>query len=335
VARTEDDTWDLASSVGTTATMVAAARAMASKDARLPIDDPFAEPLVRAVGIPFFVDMIDGRLDLAQLGDGGAERAQAMVAGMAMRTKFFDEYFAAATDRGIRQAVILASGLDSRAYRLPWPQGTVVYEIDQPAVIEFKTATLAELGAEPTATRRPVGIDLRGDWPEALRAAGFDAAAPTAWLAEGLLIYLPPEAQARLLDTITGLSAAGSATATEYVPGIVDFDTERARGIAAGMRAHGFVVYFHGSTRERDGTAGRARLGRRRCARKRPARPQRTSAAGSRRRRSARRDHLRQRNTLEPALPQPQRMGAVERALAAFDHPDRRRYQQPRRDVPE
>jgi methyltransferase (TIGR00027 family) len=240
VARTEDDTWDLASSVGTTATMVAAARAMASKDARLPIDDPFAEPLVRAVGIPFFVDMIDGRLDLAQLGDGGAERAQAMVAGMAMRTKFFDEYFAAATDRGIRQAVILASGLDSRAYRLPWPQGTVVYEIDQPAVIEFKTATLAELGAEPTATRRPVGIDLRGDWPEALRAAGFDAAAPTAWLAEGLLIYLPPEAQARLLDTITGLSAAGSATATEYVPGIVDFDTERARGIAAGMRAHGF-----------------------------------------------------------------------------------------------
>ena len=239
MARTDDDTWDLASSVGATATMVAAARAMASKDPRRLIDDRFAEPLVRAVGIPFFVDMIDGRLDLSQLGDGGPERAQAMIAGMAMRTKFFDEYFAAASARGIRQAVILASGLDSRAYRLAWPAGTVVYEIDQPAVIEFKTATLAGMGAQPTATRRTVGIDLRDNWPAALRAAGFDPSAPTAWLAEGLLIYLPPEAQDRLLDTVTGLSAAGSAAATEYVPGIVDFDTERASTMAADLRSRG------------------------------------------------------------------------------------------------
>ena len=238
-ARTDTDTWDLASSVGATATLVAAARAMASKDPRGLIDDPFAEPLVRAVGIEFFVDMIDGRLDLSQLGDGGAERAQAMIAGMAMRTKFFDEYFTAASARGIRQAVILASGLDSRAYRLAWPAGTVVYEIDQPAVIEFKTATLAGLGAPPTATRRTVGIDLREDWPAALQAAGFDPTIPTAWLAEGLLIYLPSEAQDRLLDTITGLSAAGSAAATEYVPGIVDFDTERAQTMAAELRSRG------------------------------------------------------------------------------------------------
>jgi methyltransferase (TIGR00027 family) len=237
VARTEDDSWDLASSVGATATMVAAARAMATRNGL--IDDQFAEPLVRAVGIPFFVDMLDGRLDLSQLGDGGPERAQAMIAGMAMRTKFFDDYFAAASKRGIRQAVILASGLDSRAYRLAWPQGTVVYEIDQPAVIEFKTATLADLDSQPTATRRTVGIDLREDWPTALRAAGFDALAPTAWLAEGLLIYLPPDAQDRLLDTITGLSAPGSAAATEYVPGIVDFDTERASTMAAELRSRG------------------------------------------------------------------------------------------------
>lgn len=237
MARSDDDTWDLASSVGATATMVAAARAMASREQL--IDDPFAEPLVRAVGIPFFVDMLDGRLDTSALGDDGPERIRAMIAGMAVRTAFFDDYFVAAAADGIRQAVILASGLDSRAYRLDWPAGTVVYEIDQPAVIEFKTATLARLGAEPAAVRRTVGIDLRGDWPTALRAAGFDPTAPTAWLAEGLLIYLPSDAQDLLLDTITGLSAPGSAVATEYAPGIMDFDTERAREMAANLRERG------------------------------------------------------------------------------------------------
>ena len=91
--------------------------------------------------------------------------------------------------------MILASGLDARAYRLPWPAGTTVYEIDQPQVIEFKTTTLADLGATPTANRRAVAVDLRHDWPAALRAAGLDAAQPTAWSAEGLLPFLPPEAQ--------------------------------------------------------------------------------------------------------------------------------------------
>ena len=107
-----------------------------------------------------------------------------MIAGMAMRTKFFDDYFTT-TAAGVRQAVILASGLDSRAFRLAWPPGTVVYEIDQPAVIDFKNRVLGDLGAQPTAERRTVGIDLRGDWPAALRDAGFDPGAPTAWLAEG------------------------------------------------------------------------------------------------------------------------------------------------------
>lgn len=239
MARTDDDSWDLASSVGATATLVAAARAMASRGPDRLIDDPFAEPLVRAVGIPFFVDMLDGRIDLSKFGEDGADRARAMIAGQAMRTKFFDEYFAAATARGIRQAVTLASGLDSRAYRLAWPPDTVVYEIDQPAVIEFKTGTLARLGAEPAATRRAVGMDLRDDWPAALLAAGFDASVPTAWLVEGLLIYLPPEVQDRLLGTVTALSAPGSAVATESVPGIVGFDSERVRGMAAGLREGG------------------------------------------------------------------------------------------------
>ncbi len=239
MARTDDDSWDLASSVGATATMVAAARAMATRDPRNLIDDPFAEPLVRAVGIPFFVDMIDGRLDTSPFGDAGSERVQAMIAGMAMRTKFFDEYLTGAAAGGIRQVVVLASGLDSRAFRLHWPPGMVVYEADQPAVIEFKTSTLAGLGAEPIAHLRPVGIDLRDDWPTALRNAGFDPSAPTAWLAEGLLIYLPPDAQDRLLDTITELSAPGSTLGTESVPGLADYDAGRAREMAANLRERG------------------------------------------------------------------------------------------------
>ncbi|CAN5650651.1 class I SAM-dependent methyltransferase [soil metagenome] len=242
MARTGDDTWDLASSVGATATMVAAGRAIATADPRALIDDPYAAPLVRAVGIDFFSKMLDGELDVSQFPDGSPERVQAMIDGMAVRTKFFDDYFTAATGSGVRQAVILASGLDSRAYRLPWPDGTVVYEIDQPRVIEFKTQTLADIGAEPTATHRTVGIDLREDWPAALAAAGFDPALPTAWLAEGLLIYLPPEAQDRLFDQITALSAAGSRVGTEYAPGIMDFDAEKASAMSAPLRAQGLDI---------------------------------------------------------------------------------------------
>src|SRR5579875_288374 len=240
--RTHDDTWDLASSVGATATMVAAGRALATKDPRKLIDDPFADPLVRAVGVDFFVKMIDGELDLSTIPNASPARVQAMIDGMAVRTKFFDDYFSDAMDAGIRQAVILASGLDARAYRLRWPAGTVVYEIDQPQVIDFKTTTLAGIGAEPAAERRTVRIDLRADWPAALREAGFDAAVPTAWLAEGLLIYLPAQAQDRLFDNITALSVPGSTIATEYVPGIKDFDPDRARELSRPLRDHGVDI---------------------------------------------------------------------------------------------
>lgn len=140
--------------------------------------------------------------------------------------------------------MILASGLDSRAYRLPWPTGTVVYEVDQPQVIEFKTRTLAELGAAPAADRKEVAVDLRDYWPAALRTAGFDPARPTAWSAEGLLGYLPPEAQDRLLDTITELSATGSRVATESrpnpQPGVEDKTKERLHRISDRWRAQGF-----------------------------------------------------------------------------------------------
>src|SRR3954463_11745332 len=216
MARVEADSWDIASSVGATATMVAAARAIASREPDALIDDPFAEPLVRAVGLDFFTRLIDGEIGKAD-DDGGAA-TQLLTNVMAVRTRFFDDFFTGATAAGIDQAVILASGLDARAYRLPWPAGTVVYEIDQPKVIEFKNATMTSIGAEPTAQRRAVSIDLREDWPAELRRNGFDDTKPAAWSAEGLLVYLPPEAQDRLFDNITALSAPGSRLATEYHP---------------------------------------------------------------------------------------------------------------------
>jgi methyltransferase (TIGR00027 family) len=241
--RTDDDTWDLASSVGATATIVAAARAVASRSADPLIDDPFAEPLVRAVGIDFFTGLASGELDPADFDDDAARSVQEMADVMAVRTRYFDEFFAQAGEAGIRQAVILASGLDSRAYRLPWPAGTTVFEVDQPQVIEFKTATLADLGAVPTADRRVVAIDLRHDWPAALLHAGFHADRPTAWIAEGLLNYLPPDAQDRLLDHITVLSTAGSRLATESIPNLQQPDeygiVGRMRALTERWRDHG------------------------------------------------------------------------------------------------
>ena len=258
--RYESDTWDLASSVGVTATMVAAARAMATRAERPLINDPFAEPLVKLVGVDLLSRLASGELDPAELNDvhdgaaGSAGAMSRMADNMAVRTKFFDEFFLGATNAGIKQAVILASGLDARAYRLAWSAGTVVYEVDQPQVIEFKTRSLAELGAAPTAERRVVAVDLRDDWPAALRTAGFDPAQPTAWSAEGLLGYLPPEAQDRLLDTITELSAPGSRLATESAPNPEPGDDEklkeRMQTISERWRAHGFdldmagLVYF-------------------------------------------------------------------------------------------
>lgn len=214
MARTENDTWNLASSVGATATAVAASRAMASEGPDALLDDPWADPLVRAVGVDTFVKLIDGEIDGA---DDPLLNRRAMNEQITVRTRFFDDFFIEATGAGIRQVVILASGLDTRAYRLPWPAGTAVYEIDQPEVIEFKTRTLADLGARPAAQRHPVAIDLRDDWPSALTGAGFDAGQPTAWIAEGLLVYLPPEAQDRLFDNISALSAPGSRIATEHM----------------------------------------------------------------------------------------------------------------------
>jgi len=214
MARTENDTWDLATSVGATATMVAAGRGRATQAGL--IDDPFAEPLVRAVGVDFFTRWANGELSADEVDiPGHPWGMQPMTDLMAVRTRLIDQFITDATASGIRQAVILASGLDARGYRLSWPADTVVFEIDQRQVTDFKTATLAAAGAEPTVDLRAVPIDLRDDWPAALRQAGFDAHRPTVWVAEGLLAFLPPEAQDRLLDNITELSAEGSRLVAE------------------------------------------------------------------------------------------------------------------------
>lgn len=236
--RYDGDSWDVASSVGSTATMAAVARAIATRADRALIDDPFAEPLVQAVGIELLTGLATGEAAPEELVE------QVWIDLAKVRTKFYDEFFRDATNSGVTQVVILASGLDSRAYRLAWPTGTVVYEVDQPQVIEFKTRTLAELGAVPTTDRRVAAVDLREDWPTALCAAGFDATLPTAWSAEGLLGYLPPEAQDRLLDTITELSVSRSRIATENRPnprpGQEDQTKERLHRISECFRTDGF-----------------------------------------------------------------------------------------------
>jgi methyltransferase (TIGR00027 family) len=238
MARTDDDTWDLASSVGATATMVAAQRVLSNREGL--IDDPFAEPLVRAVGLDFFVRALDGEIDLGDVDP--RFNMQRAAQGMAVRTRWFDKLFTDAAAAGVRQAVILAAGLDARAYRLPWPDGTVVYEVDQPEVIDFKTKTLTDLGAKPRADRRTVAVDLRNDWPKALRDNGFDSTQPTAWIAEGLLIYLPSEAQDLLFDRINELSAPGSRVATEHIPDVSMFADERSQQISERLKQYGHDI---------------------------------------------------------------------------------------------
>jgi methyltransferase (TIGR00027 family) len=221
MARADDDCWDLASGVGATATAVAASRALANRAGL--IDDAWAEPLVRAVGMEHFQELLDA--------PGTSDDVQRMVHGMAIRTRYFDDFLRETSHvTDIRQTVILASGLDARGYRLPWPAGTVVFEVDQPGVIDFKVSALQSLGARPTAEVRNVGVDLREDWPAALAAQGFDPGRPTAWIAEGLLIYLPPDAQDRLFDHITALSPAGSRLATEFMPAMDAFTDPPADG---------------------------------------------------------------------------------------------------------
>ena len=214
--RTDNDSWEITESVGSTALGVAAARA-AETDSDSPlIQDPFARAFLDAAGEGMWSLTSDPKLSaaLTDLVPDLAVHTQAMVDFMAVRTKWFDELFLDAVSSGVRQVVILAAGLDSRSWRLPWPAGTTVYELDQAKVLDFKSSTLAQRGAQPTAQLVSVAVDLRDDWPTALREGGFDESVPTMWSAEGLLRYLPAAAQDLLFERIDSLSAAGSRLAT-------------------------------------------------------------------------------------------------------------------------
>jgi methyltransferase (TIGR00027 family) len=227
--RTEGDRWEITESVGATALSVAAARAVETAAADPLIRDEFAYLLVSSAG-PAWARLASPDLAWINDDDEHGRRAHRLACDyQAVRTRFFDEYFQAAVGAGIRQVVILAAGLDSRAYRLDWPAGTRVYEIDQPTVLRYKTGTLDAAGAVPKARRHAVPADLRDDWPAALAAAGFDRTQPSAWLAEGLLPYLPAEAQDRLFEMLTALSAPDSQVAVEsFSMGAGDNERRRA-----------------------------------------------------------------------------------------------------------
>jgi methyltransferase (TIGR00027 family) len=217
VARTDNDSWEITESVGATALGVAASRAAETESEHPLVSDPFARVFLDAAGEGVWNWYSASRLP-AEIVESEPElplQMQAMVGYMASRTAFFDKFFLDATQAGIRQVVILAAGLDARSWRLPWPDGTTVYELDQPRVLEFKSSTLREYGAGPTCNRVGVPVDLRQDWPAALRRAGFDVSAPSAWSAEGLMPYLPAAAQELLFNRVQELTVTGSRIAVE------------------------------------------------------------------------------------------------------------------------
>jgi methyltransferase (TIGR00027 family) len=208
--------WDIVSGVGLTALGVAAVRAIEGHHPEPLVRDPYAAAFVRAAA-----DQLPA--PMATTPEEAAADPEfpwfAMAHHVAVRSKFFDDFFRTATaEAGIRQAVILAAGLDTRAFRLDWPSGAAVYEIDAPLVIAFKDSVLRDHGAAPRCDRRTVAIDLREDWPVALRDAGFDPASPAVWLAEGLFPYLTDEAIGALLSRVHELSAPGSRIAIEHLP---------------------------------------------------------------------------------------------------------------------
>ena len=197
--------------VGLTALLVAAARAIETHRDDSLAQDVYAEHFVRAApacaGWP---------LRVQQVPDGDANPLWGRFARyFGLRTRVLDDFLLRSVQAGARQVVLLGAGLDTRAFRLDWPPGCVVFEIDREGVLAFKHRVLGGLSATPTAERVPIPTDLRADWVGALTAAGFDPAEPSAWLAEGLLFYLPNAAETYLIDTVDRLSADGSALAYE------------------------------------------------------------------------------------------------------------------------
>ncbi|WP_181794691.1 class I SAM-dependent methyltransferase [Streptomyces sp. WELS2] len=206
----------VAAGVGRTALLVAAARAIETHRPDALARDPFAEHFVRAApasaGWPV-------RPEQVPAGEGDPLWGR-LGRYFGLRTRVLDDHLLHAARRGVRQVVLLGAGLDCRAFRLDWPPGCVIHEVDTAGMLTFKQAVLDRIGAAPTAGRRVLPADLRLDWADALVEAGFDTAVPTAWLAEGLLLYLPAAAERRLVATIDRLSTVGSSLAYEVKPGV-------------------------------------------------------------------------------------------------------------------
>jgi methyltransferase (TIGR00027 family) len=187
--------------VAGTGLLVAAIRAKESTREDALFTDPYAEKLAGDTGRELLAAAI-------------AEAGESSMVQIVVRTRFLDDALLRAV-RSAPQVVILAAGMDARAYRLPWPDGTAVYELDQPAVIAAKNDVLAD--DEPRCRRVAVGVDLADDWPTALTAAGFDPHTPTVWLIEGLLQYLDEDAVRTLFDRVNSLSAPESTLVYDIV----------------------------------------------------------------------------------------------------------------------
>lgn len=200
--------------VGKTALGMALVRAQESQREDRLFDDPYAQAFADASPEAFSAETAAAE----ELAPGGplTQLVEVFAFHAVIRTRFFDDYLLAAAAAGCRQVVLLAAGLDSRAFRLRWPAGTRLFEADLPDVTSFKETVLARLDAKPACERIVVPADLRGPWPAALTAAGLDRAAPTAWLAEGLLLYLTAEEAADLLTGIGKLSAPRSQLSFEH-----------------------------------------------------------------------------------------------------------------------
>ncbi len=217
--------------VGKTALGVAMVRARESRrDDRL-FDDPYAQAFLDAAP-GAFPEEPETQEQLAPLGPM-ASLGAVFYAHAVIRTRFFDDYLTAATAARCRQVVLLAAGLDTRAFRLAWPKDTRVFEVDLPDVLAFKDTVLAARNAVPRCERTAVPADLRVDWTATLAEAGFDRVSRAAWLAEGLLIYLTAGEAGRLLTGVSELSAPGSQLSFEHGPMATATLTGQARQMPA------------------------------------------------------------------------------------------------------
>ncbi|MBW5483830.1 class I SAM-dependent methyltransferase [Streptomyces bambusae] len=207
----QTDTEGVDGGVGLTALLVAAARAIETHRHDSLAQDVYAEHFVRAARA-----CTDWPVRIEQVPDGDDNPLWGRFARyFGLRTRVLDDFLLQAVGTSVRQVVLLGAGLDTRAFRLDWPSDLVVFEIDRAGVLAFKQQVLTGLSAAPRVKRVPVPVDLRADWVTALTTAGFDPAAPSVWLAEGLLFYLPGPAETYLIDTVDRLTTAGSALAFE------------------------------------------------------------------------------------------------------------------------